>query len=55
MADDKLQATARSTGMVAEGVVKGFILVAPSLMLVSVVVGATVWLARIGTSLGGMD
>ena len=55
MVKDNIETVARSTGMVAEGVTKGFLLVAPSLMLVSIVIGATIWLDRIGTRIGGMD
>lgn len=55
MTDGEVTKVARTTGIVTEGVLKGFLLVAPPLLLISITVGATIWLARLGTKLGGID
>ena len=51
----EIQTTARTTGIVTEGVIKGFLAVAPALLIISMGVGASIWLARLGTRLGGLN
>ena len=55
MVNDEVQKVTKTTGIVTEGVLKGFLLVGPPILLVSITVGAAIWLARMGTKLGGID
>lgn len=55
MTDGEVTKITRTTGIVAEGVIKGFLLVAPSLFLISLTVGMAIWLTRLGTKIGGID
>lgn len=53
--ENELVRTAWSMGIVTEGVVKGFMAVGPALLILSLSVGAMIWLARLGSRTGGLE
>lgn len=55
MSESDLREAAKLTGYWTEGIVKGTILAGPPLMVLSIMVGVTLWLVRRGTAIGGLD
>ena len=55
MSDDSLRDIAKVTGYWTDGIFKGTLIAAPPLMVLSLTVGAVLWLVRRGTAIGGLD
>ncbi len=55
MSDDSLRDIAKITGYWADGLLKGTLIAAPPLVLLSLTVGGVLWLVRKGTAIGGLD
>mgnify|MGYP003151208948 CR=1 FL=1 len=55
MLDNQLKDAARVTGYWTEGIIRGTLFAAPPLMVLSILIGSTLWLVRRGTRLGGLE